>query len=194
MSYFENLSMLWRTHPIIQPGEFVGNMALVWMLYCTWGEGWWWDIVWRNYLRFLCVYGIPFLLFYKMRITSAVKFGSSFETPIWTAELKWTTVSVCIAILYDLWIRCTPFGATTGMSPSDRVELSDMTLNDMLITPFIFVMVDVHHYFMHRSLHGKRLYFSALPIVGLFFSVVLGEPLHRFHYALIKGLLDFNPL
>jgi sterol desaturase/sphingolipid hydroxylase (fatty acid hydroxylase superfamily) len=37
------------------------------------------------------------------------------------------------------------------------------------------------------------MYFSSLPI-GMFLAASFGCPLHRFHYCVLKGLLDFNPI
>lgn len=93
-----------------------------------------------------------------------------------------------------------------------------------LVLPLVVLLVDLHFYAVHRALHAPvlfryihsshheskspnpisglsfhpfeaALYFSAAPIAGLALVPLAGQAgLHRLHLALLKSLLDFNPI
>jgi sterol desaturase/sphingolipid hydroxylase (fatty acid hydroxylase superfamily) len=133
-------------------------------------------------------------------------------------ELARWGCGVAIGTSYDVLLRRAL--ATEKLPELETSSLQSMRV--VWLTVALVLFVDLHFYSMHRVLHTPYLYkrihsshhqsrnpnpfsglsfhpiesamyFSSLPI-GMFLAASFGCPLHRFHYCVLKGLLDFNPI
>jgi sterol desaturase/sphingolipid hydroxylase (fatty acid hydroxylase superfamily) len=210
------------SEPLTTPGEVLGNAFGAYVIYATWpevdartAEGAL-TVVGHNLLRYALSYGGAFFLFYRLRVAAGHKFTAEYEdAERLRTELRYWCCSVVVGTAYDLGIRAAAAG---GHLPPLRS--GPLTGADWALFPLVVGFADLHFYAMHRTLHRRWLYKhvhsvhhqsrNPNPFSGLnfhpaessaYFSASLcvaalagAAGLHRAHYALVKGLLDFNPV
>ena len=172
-----------------------------------------------NLLRYTLAYGTAYTLFYQLQLGKSHKFNPKYgEADILRRELMRWCCSVIIGTLYDVALRC--MLATGGLPPLASGPL--LTVPSVAILGGCVLFADLHFYTVHRILHTRTLYkhihsshhqsrnpnpisglsfhpiegavyFSSLP-VALKLCALAAVPLDRFHYCVLKSLLDFNPI
>jgi len=116
-----------------------------------------------------------------------------------------------------------PEGGDWGLlGPLPALSAAPLSAAELVVVPFLILWTDLHFYCVHRTLHTPLLYrhihsvhhksrnpnpisglsfhpveaicyYSALPFAMFGFALV-SVTAHPFHYAVVKAVLDFNPI